>query len=477
MKKLLAFTASSILVLSSFSLIAAIETVPARFPTSVIAATTSTSSSWYLAEGSTTWGFSTQIAMENPNPEEVTARIDYMTEKGKIGQRDVVLPPESLTWLDPTSDFGHVDFSATVECLEGESIAVDRVMVWEVSPDPSSIETRFHGSIGTTSPSDSWYLAEGSCAWGFECWIPVLNPTAQTANLTLTFMTDEGQQIAVNEQVGGYSRATFNMRDYLSEEDASILVNSDVPVVVERSMYRNSRREGANTIGATEPSQVFLLAEGSTNYGFTTYLLVQNPNSNSANASLTFHTTTGPIAGPVFDVQPHSRKTLCLNDYLQNMDFAIEVLSSVPIVAERAMYCESGTPAGEFSTVSMGMTSPHKRIYLPTGGTNGSTEETWTLVQNPNGSEVEIEVRYLEYGGGATRFTETIPPYSRGSYKMSERANSKLFSASVVVESMTPGLGIVAENALYYSDQPHLLVTKGFLPWTAGAAMTGGWED
>ncbi|MDD5448606.1 MAG: hypothetical protein PHO53_05520 [Actinomycetota bacterium] len=415
--------------------------------------------------------------MENPNPEDVTARISYMTEQGKMGQRDVVLPPESLTFLDPTSDVGNVDFSATIECLEGESIAVDRLMRWEVSTDSSSIKTEFHGSIGTTSPSDSWYLAEGSCAWGFECWILVLNPNTQTAGLTLTFMTEEGQQIVAHEQVGCYSRATFNMREYIGEKDASVLITSDAPVVVERSMYRNSRWEGANTIGATEPSQVVLLAEGSTNYGFTTYLLIQNPNSNSANASLTFHTTTGPVAGPVFEIQPLSRKTLCLNDYLKNTDFALEVSSSVSIVAERAMYWESGTSAGEFSTVSMGMTLPHKRIYLPTGGTDGITEETWTLVQNPNESEVEIEVYYLKHSGGVTRFTETIPSHSRRSYRMSERANSKLLSASVVVESKTPGLGIVAENALYYSSQSHFQATKGFLPWTAGAAMTGGWED
>ena len=38
------------------------------------------SSAWYLAEGSTAWGFSQYMSIINPNPEAVTARITYMVE-------------------------------------------------------------------------------------------------------------------------------------------------------------------------------------------------------------------------------------------------------------------------------------------------------------------------------------------------------------------------------------------------------------
>ena len=34
---------------------------------------------WYLAEGSSDWGFTSYVNILNPNPESVTAKITYMT--------------------------------------------------------------------------------------------------------------------------------------------------------------------------------------------------------------------------------------------------------------------------------------------------------------------------------------------------------------------------------------------------------------
>jgi hypothetical protein len=68
------------------------------------------------------------------------------------------------------------------------------------------------------------------------------------------------------------------MADDTSNKDASIKVESDQPVIPERAVYRDNRREGHESIGTISPSENYYLAEGSTNYGFTTYVLVQNPN-------------------------------------------------------------------------------------------------------------------------------------------------------------------------------------------------------
>ena len=47
-------------------------------------------------------------------------------------------------------------------------------------------------SIGTTSPSTTWYLPEGSSAWNFETWTLVENPGDTTADVTLTYLTKDG---------------------------------------------------------------------------------------------------------------------------------------------------------------------------------------------------------------------------------------------------------------------------------------------
>ncbi len=279
---------------------------------------------WYLAEGSTAWGFSTGIAIENPNPVEVTARITYMDTVHPIGRgiiktSDVALPAASETWINPDSDLEYpYDFSTKVECLQGLPIAVERSMGW-VGGMGQAFGAQ--DSIGVTSPATSWYLPEGSSAWGFECWTLVQNPNNTEANITITYMVEGAGARAFSRKVPAYSRVTYNMADDIGAADASIEVTSDIPVIPERSMYdywtpesvsvglvpgTRVRREGACSIGSTTPATDYFLAEGTTAWGFTTYVLVQNPNNAEAIATLTYDTDTGPIKDAPFTIPPES---------------------------------------------------------------------------------------------------------------------------------------------------------------------------
>ena len=53
------------------------------------------------------------------------------------------------------------------------------------------------------------------------------------------------------------SRATFDMSKDIGNKDASIKVESDLPVIPERAMYRNNRREGHDSIGMSSPHMTF----------------------------------------------------------------------------------------------------------------------------------------------------------------------------------------------------------------------------
>jgi len=213
-------------------------------------------STWYLAEGTNAWGFSTYITLENPNNSGVTARLTYMNPSpssgsGIVGTREVTLPPLSQTTVSSMPDIANVDFSTKVECLEGKSIAVDRTMFWTGHGAPSQ---EGHSSIGTNSPSKTWYLPEGSSNWGFETWTLIQNPGDTDANITLTYMTEKAGAREVTKKIAPHSRASYNMAQDIGAADASIKVTSDAPVIAERSVYRNNRREGSCSIGATTPS-------------------------------------------------------------------------------------------------------------------------------------------------------------------------------------------------------------------------------
>jgi len=422
------------------------------------------SDTWYLAEGSTKWGFSTYINIENPNDEKVTAYIYYMTSRG-VYNDSINLPALSQTTVNPADRLGHEDFSTKVHCGRDalgytKTICVDRRMIWT---GPGAASSEGHSSVGVTAPATTWYLPEGSSKWGFECWLLIQNPHSYTAHCQVTYMKEgEGPQ-TVEHDVAANSRATFDMSKDIGAKDASIRVDSDISVIPERAMYRNNRREGHDSIGTTAPANDYYLAEGATGYParFVTYVLVQNPQNTSTDVSLTYMTKTGQKAGPNFQMPANSRKTVRVNDSAgQDQDVSTHVRGSQAIIAERSMYWNS--PTGEACHDSIGMAAPHSTFYLPDGETYNGTE-TWTLVQNPNASAVTVEVTYLRGGGGAIPLTSTIPANSRRTFFMADKIGAG--KAAIMVTSKTAGKKIMVERSMYWNNRG------------AGTDTIGGFSD
>ncbi|HEY5533213.1 MAG TPA: IPT/TIG domain-containing protein [Candidatus Anoxymicrobiaceae bacterium] len=414
---------------------------------------------WYLAEGSTGWGFNTRITIENPQAEEVHAKVTYLNQSapsgsGKVAEKTLILPALSQTTIAndaiESAMGGPSDFSTMVECVEGNSIAVDRTMSWTGQGAPSA---EAHASVGVTSPSTTWYLPEGSAAWGFETWTLVENPGTTEANVTLTYMTRDGFQKVANKKVAACSRASFSMAADIGSRDASVQVTSDVPVIAESSQYRNNRREGSNSVGATAPASDYFLSEGSTAWGFTTYLMIENPGSDASTVTVTYMTPSGPKAQAPFTMGPISRRTIRVNDSLPNTDFSTRVHGTKPIVAERSMYWGAGTPLGEACHSSIGLAAAHTTFYLPDGYSDpeDAQSETWTLVQNPNDTDVAVQITYLKPDGkNNVTFTDTVPANSRKTYDMADKLDGR---AAIKVTSLTAGKKIMVERAMYWNGR------------------------
>jgi hypothetical protein len=125
------------------------------------------------------------------------------------------------------------------------------------------------------------------------------------------------------------------------------------------------------------------------------------------------------------------------------------------------MYWDKGT--GEACHDSIGMPSAHSTFYLPDGQTS-SGRETWTLVQNPNSSDVTVEISYLTPNGqGDVVFQDTIGANSRKTYSMADKGIGG--RASVVVASETSGMKIMVERAMYWNNRG------------AGTDTIGGYSD
>ncbi|MBN1288729.1 MAG: hypothetical protein JXA49_03725 [Actinobacteria bacterium] len=419
--------------------------------------------SWFLPEGSTAWGYDCYISLENPNNVDVNCTITYMPTGTPNINRNVSIPAMSQLTVNPRDDVGDIDFSTRVVCTtDGRSIAVDRTMSW-TGPGAPSQES--HCSVGVSTPATSWYLAEGSTNWGFECWLLIQNPTAYDADCTVTYMIENEGPVTVEHPVLAQSRATFNVSADIGSKDASIRVLSNVPVIPERAMYRNARREGHDSIGTMYPTRDYYLAEGAVGWdsNFETYVLVQNPQSTPNNVTLTYQTDSGEVAGPAVTMPPNSRDTFLLNlDLPANTNVSTHVHGDEPIIAERAMYWNGGPDNAQVCHDSIGLPTAHNVFYLPDGQTSEG-RETWTLIQNPDNTNVEVRIRYMTPTGVGADFTEIIPANSRKTFNM---ANTGINSrASVLVNCTDPARKVMVERAMYWNNRG------------AGTDTIGGYSD
>ncbi len=426
---------------------------------------------WYLAEGTSAWGFTTYITIENPNNTQCTAGVTYNTPSGPVSGPFVVLPPMSQTTINPETVVPSNDFSTVVTCLEGKTLAVDRTMTWTGAGAPAS---EAHSSVSVDGPSRTWYLAEGSSKWGFETWLCLQNPNQVDAFCTVTYMIEGEGPVTVQHTVPANTRRSFDISQDIGAKDASIKVNSYQPVIAERAMYRNARREGHDSIGTTAAASDFYMAEGTTAWGFTTYVVVQNPNDSDTAVNITYMTPSGSRAQPAFNMSANSRKTIRVNDIkpengypidVSNIDFSTRVHGSQPIIAERAMYWGEGTALGEACHESIGLDSPHMTFFLPDGEarTGGNKAETWTCVQNPHAVAVTVRVSYLTPSGtGNVVFTDEVPARSRKTYNMIDRRTGR---AAIMVESLDAARPVMVERAMYWNGRG------------AGAATIGSFLD
>jgi hypothetical protein len=106
-------------------------------------------------------------------------------------------------------------------------------------------------SIGTQTPADTWYLAEGCTGEGFETWVLVQNPGASPVTVDLNFTTLESKQDGPQDMViPACSRRSFSLGEYVTDYNVSTtVVSNGGGVVVERAMYGVGRIWAHDSVG------------------------------------------------------------------------------------------------------------------------------------------------------------------------------------------------------------------------------------
>ena len=353
----------------------------------------------YLAEGVTNAFFQTRVGLfDIGSPQGATTNIRIQPEGAPERSFCTIVPSLGRRTLTPedTAAFGSAPFATIVE--SDHELVVDRTMMWGAGSYGSHTET------AVVAPSTTWTLAEGATGWRFSLFYLLQNPSDQDAQVAVNYLRGASDPVLTRVyNVPARQRRTIPVDDEqfpagsgirpLASTDVSARINvtNGVPIIVERAMYMSPDDQpfgaGHAASGVAALATSWFFAEGSTGTFFDEFILLANPGASPANVTITFSPENrGPVIR-TYTVAPNSRSTVWVDEIptLGATALSATVTSTVPIVAERAMWWPGTGESWREAHVSAGATSSGPR---------------WAVADLELGGPYDANSFVLIYGGG-----------------------------------------------------------------------------
>jgi hypothetical protein len=241
---------------------------------------------WYLAEGATHSGFSLFYLVQNPNPTAADLEVTYLMPVGDPLTKTYTVGPASRfnIWVNADDPrLASTDVSAVLTA--SLPIIVERAMYLDRAGQTFAAGAE---SVGVTTPSTEWFLAEGATGTFFDLFILIANPSDVDAQVQATYLLPNGSLLVRSYTVAANTR--FNIwvdteDSTLADTAVSTIVTSTngVPIIVERSMWwpgptAATWMEAHNSAGLTTTGRRWALAEGEVGgpRSIETYILIAN---------------------------------------------------------------------------------------------------------------------------------------------------------------------------------------------------------
>ena len=298
-----------------------------------------TSKTWYLAEGYTGGDFDEFILIQNPQTVDSKVRTEYMRSDGQnvMKEYDVKAHSRFSIHVDDIPELASAEVSTKI--TSEQPVVVERAQYFNYYGRDDG-----NASTAISEPSQTWYLAEGYTGGQFDEYVLLQNPGENAGFARVTFMRSDGKNFQEDYTLKPKSRFTIHVDDIpeLSNAEVSTYVESDVGIIVERSMYfvSNGRPGGSDAPGVTGSAKYWYLAEGYTGGDFDTYVLIMNPNNEKVTVDVNYLLPEGRIVPAGYTVEPYSRYTVHVDTVpgMSSTEFSTALTGSKPIICERAMY-------------------------------------------------------------------------------------------------------------------------------------------
>jgi glucose/arabinose dehydrogenase len=213
------------------------------------AGVTAPSTEWFLAEGATGRFFETFVLIANPGSGPADVAVTYVTETGAVVTRNKTVPANARITVNIEAEGSPVLDNAAVatRVLSDVPVVVERAQYWPFAP-PLWFEA--HNAFGVTAAGTRWGLAEGQIG-RFESansFILLANNTNTAATVTVDFIREVDVPVTKTFTVPANSRLSVGvgpatMVPELNDERFGAVIDSTVPIAVERALYWNANSE------------------------------------------------------------------------------------------------------------------------------------------------------------------------------------------------------------------------------------------
>ncbi|MGE3841715.1 MAG: DUF6298 domain-containing protein [Vicinamibacterales bacterium] len=328
------------------------------------------------------------------------------------------------------------------------------------------------------------YLAEGASSGFFKTTLALFNPTDTDARVLLRFQKADATFVTHWIEVPTHARKTVVASEFsgLQESAFATMLESDVLVVADRTMRWDAAGYGGHAETSIErAASVWYFAEGATHSGLSLFYLLQNPNSAAVTATVTYLRPDG--APPIvkdYTLTAQSRTNIWVNAEaaadpalapLASTDVSaiVTVPVATPIIAERAVYLNTGGLLFGAGHESAGITAAATNWFLAEGAT-GSYFDLFVLVANPQNTAADIEAVYLLPDGTTLTKPYVVMPNSRLTIWVDQEDAALIDTAVSTIIRSTNNVPVVVERAMWWpGDATHWQEAHN----SAGATATG----
>ncbi len=315
------------------------------------------SSTWYFAEGNTTYGWNTLLAVLNPSTQTATIKVTYLLS---ARSRSGVLPrshtytiaPRSRGTLVLNQDMPGQQFGMSISASTAVMIERPEYLVASSMRGGSSV-------VGATSPQTRWYFGAGNTTTGVTESLVLANPFAGWVTAQVRYLTSSGKVITQTVGIPGQSRVAIKVNTVVNSATHATVITANGPIVAERQDFYNNASSimGSTTVmGASNSYSSWYIAQGDTSGGHVETLALANPGAVSTLVQVVYYQSQSAPLVKTYTLAGNTRITITIaNDVGANKSTGIAIYAATPIVVEQTMLYNTNGATGSYASMGYGV--------------------------------------------------------------------------------------------------------------------------